>query len=41
MIDNIVGKSAVGIYSVAYNVGMLMQIFTNAINSAFTPWMYI
>lgn len=40
MIDNIVGKSAVGIYSVAYNVGMLMQIFTNAINSAFTPWMY-
>ena len=40
MIDNTVGKSAVGIYSVAYNVGMLMQIFTNAINSAFTPWMY-
>ena len=40
MIDNMVGKSAVGIYSVAYNVGMLMQIFTNAINSAFTPWMY-
>lgn len=40
VIDNLVGKSAVAIYSVAYNVGMLMQVFLYAINSAFTPWMY-
>lgn len=40
MINSMVGKSAVGIYSVAYNIGMLMQIFTNAINSSYTPWMY-
>ncbi len=32
--------SKVGIYSVAYNIGMLMQLFTNAINSSLTPWTY-
>lgn len=41
MIQSIVGKTEVAIYSVAYNVGMLMQLFTNAINSSFTPWFYI
>jgi len=40
MINAFAGKTAVGIYSVAYNVGMLVQLFTNAINSSFTPWFY-
>lgn len=41
MIQSLVGTMEVAIYSVAYNVGMLMQLFTNAINSSFTPWFYI
>lgn len=40
MIQNIVGESEVGIYSVAYSIGMLVQLFTNAINNSLTPWMY-
>lgn len=40
MIKNIVGVSEVGIYSVAYSIGMLVQLFTNAINNSITPWMY-
>nr|WP_295084382.1 oligosaccharide flippase family protein [Ruminococcus sp.] len=40
MINAYVGTSEVAIYSVAHNVGMLMQLFTNAINSSFTPWFY-
>ena len=40
MISKFVGPSAAGIYSVAYNIGMLMQLFTSAINSSFTPWLY-
>lgn len=40
MIQNMVGRGEVAIYSIAYNVGMLIQIFTNAINNAMTPWMY-
>lgn len=41
MIQSLVGTTEVAIYSVAYNVGMLMQLFTNAINSSFTPWFYV
>lgn len=40
MIQKMIGKSEVAIYSVAYNIGMLIQIFTNAINNSMTPWMY-
>lgn len=40
MIEKIVNKSAVAYYSVAYSIGMLVQIFTTAINSAITPWVY-
>lgn len=40
MIDKFVGKSEVAFYSVAYSIGMLVQIFTNAINNSFTPWVY-
>ena len=41
MINMFSGKTEVGIYSVAYNIGMLMQLFTNAINASFTPWFYM
>lgn len=40
MIQHIVGRAEVGIYSVAYSIGMLIQLFTNAINNSMTPWMY-
>ena len=40
MIQKMVGRGEVAIYSIAYNVGMLIQIFTNAINNAMTPWTY-
>lgn len=40
MIDKFVGKSEVAFYSVAYSIGMLVQIFTNAINNSFIPWVY-
>ena len=41
MIDKLVGTTEVALYSVAYNIGMLMLLFTDAINNSFTPWMYI
>lgn len=40
MINKMVSTSAVAFYSVAYNIGMLVQIFTNAISNSFTPWIY-
>lgn len=40
MIEKMVGRSEVALYSVSYNVGMLVQIFTLAIGNAITPWMY-
>lgn len=40
MIQNMVGESEVGVYSVAYSIGMLVQLFTNAINDSMRPWMY-
>lgn len=40
MIDHMAGKSEVAFYSVAYSVGMLVQIVTSAITHSFTPWMY-
>lgn len=40
MINKMVGTSEVAFYSVAYNIGILVQIITNAINNSFTPWVY-
>ncbi len=40
MISKMVGTSEVAFYSVAYSIGMVVNIFTNAINSTFTPWVY-
>lgn len=40
MIRKIAGASKVGIYSVAYNLGLVAQIFSNAITGALTPWTY-
>ena len=40
MIGHMVGSDAVAYYSVAYSIGMLVQILTQAINSSMTPWFY-
>lgn len=40
MISHMVGRSEVALYSVAYNVGLLVQIVSSAIISSFTPWLY-
>ena len=40
MISNICGSGEAAIYSLAYQVSMLMNIIINAINSAFVPWIY-
>lgn len=40
MISKLVGNTAVAIYGVAYNIGLLINIFTNAINGSYTPWFY-
>ena len=40
MIERMVGVSEVAYYSVAYNIGMLVQMITSAINNAITPWLY-
>jgi O-antigen/teichoic acid export membrane protein len=40
MINNMCSTAQAGIYGLAYNAGMLMNILTSAINSAFIPWMY-
>lgn len=40
IIQKLVSASAVALYSVAYNVGMLTQLITNAIAQAITPWLY-
>lgn len=40
MIGQMVGNSQAAIYTIAYNIAMLMLLFTDAINNSFTPWMY-
>lgn len=40
MISNMIGSTAVALYSVAYNLAQLMNMFTTAIASSFTPWVY-
>lgn len=40
MIGDMVGKSEAGIYSVAYSIGMVCTLFSQAINQAYLPWLY-
>ena len=40
IIQKMVGRTSVALYSVAYNVAMLTQLVTNAIVQAITPWLY-
>ncbi|WP_303872068.1 lipopolysaccharide biosynthesis protein [Acetobacterium wieringae] len=40
MIAKMVGIAAAGIYSVAYNAGMILKIVTQSINNALIPWQY-
>ena len=40
MISKMVGLSEVAYYSVAYSIGMIVQIVTNAVSNSFTPWVY-
>lgn len=40
MIGNMFNTSDVAVYSVAYNIGMIMSIITTSINSSFVPWTY-
>ncbi|WP_243121153.1 lipopolysaccharide biosynthesis protein [Clostridium autoethanogenum] len=41
LIDNIVSSSAAGMYSIAYTIGMMMQLITNAVNNSFTPYTFM
>ena len=40
MIDKICGKEDAGIYSLAYQVAVAMQIITNAVHVSFMPWCF-
>lgn len=40
MIQKMVSISASGIYSVAYNAGLIMKIVTQSVNNALIPWQY-
>lgn len=40
MIEKFCGSEKTGIYNLAYQVSMLMNVFINAINSTLVPWTY-
>lgn len=40
MIGAMVGKSEAALYSVAYNIALMMNIVISAVNASFTPYMY-
>lgn len=40
MIQKIVSVAAAGVYSVAYNAGLIMKIITQNVNNALVPWEY-
>lgn len=40
MIKNMVSDSAAGIYSFSYNIGMLMQVLYNSVETAWVPYLY-
>lgn len=40
MINNMVGSSEAGIYSLAYSVSMIMSMFNQALTQTIEPWLY-
>ena len=40
IISKLVNNSAVALYSIAYSIGMIAQIFTNALVNSYTPLLY-
>lgn len=40
MIKMIIGASATGIYSLAYDISSALVIFNTSLNASFAPWMY-
>jgi O-antigen/teichoic acid export membrane protein len=40
IINNILGSALTGIYSFAYNVGIIMNVFKVALDNAWTPWAF-
>ena len=40
MVQKLVSVTAAGIYSIAYNIGLLMRIVTTSLNNAVIPWLY-
>ncbi len=40
MINNMIGSSEAGIYSLAYSVSMIMSIFNQALTQTIEPWLY-
>ncbi|WP_319549671.1 oligosaccharide flippase family protein [Desulfogranum marinum] len=39
-VEQMVGKAAVGIYTVGHNFGMVVSIFVGAFGNAWSPWFY-
>lgn len=40
MIGDMISTSKAGIYSVAFSMGMVMQIFNSSLNSSIQPWLF-
>lgn len=40
MIGKLVGKSAVGIYSIAYSISLIMKLFNTSLMQTMSPWIY-
>ena len=40
MIDRIIGRADAGLYTVAYQVAILMNLITNAVHASFSPWAF-
>lgn len=40
MIQKMVSMAAAGVYSVAYNAGLIIKIVTTSVNNALVPWQY-
>ncbi len=41
MISNMCGADQAGIYSLAYQTAMMMNVITSGMNTAMTPWLYL
>lgn len=40
MINNTIGSTEAGLYSFAYNVGVIFQVVTNSLDTAWIPWFF-